>query len=108
VVNRIFPIDHPDSSDHTSHQITSREGAELIRAHRDHPEKHALRMFNHVSFHGEAFNRLLSLPDAVGIRCSMALRNGAPTLVLHAIDASGCIVGPNAEDNGQPCPPFCD
>lgn len=58
---------------------------------------------------GDAIRSLLAQPGAVGIRCYFAKEeNGAPTLVLVGVDASG-----NDLSNGHvlesivPCPPFC-
>ncbi len=90
------------------HRITRDEAAGLIGAFQAQaaPGAHLATAFNR-----SAFEQLLTQPGAIGIRIYRAQHaDGAPTMVMVAVDASGQDLA-SAEatfsQNGQDCPPFC-
>lgn len=105
--NRIFPIGHPDSSDPTSHFLTLREGAEMVRDLHEHAAPHTLKPFKHIRFHKLALQAVMNQEGAEGMQWSLAVKGDALTLVGFAVNANGDIIGPMVVDNGHPCPPLC-
>ena len=60
------------------------------------------------SFDKSLLLELLESPETVGMRIYYAYENGAPCLVLVAMDSDGNDLADNPViERGKPCPPYC-
>jgi hypothetical protein len=90
------------------HRISREEAACLVHNFQVHAKKESHRA---SAFARGAFEQLLAQHGAAGIRIYRAKhKDGAPTMVMVAVDAKGVdLDGPEAIciQNGADCPPVC-
>jgi hypothetical protein len=88
---------------HEDHSITLAEAADITKNFRDaHPNQP-----KGVFFGKDALQAIIDQPNAVGIRCYFAEKNGDLTLVLVGADAAeNDLFNGDLADVGKPCPPF--
>lgn len=94
-------------SSRKNHQISADSAAKFIN--NLHLDAAALKIKGGM-FHREAFDKILSQKNVIGIRYYYAkMDNGTPTLILVGVDSTGKdMIHGMIMERISPCPPYCD